>query len=153
LQNFVNAGDFKFSEIKVRLHKLPRILNKCDYAQDELEGLDEADYSLDMEEFENQYYQKEENFSELLHPLVNAPSRHSSTRSKLSRISNHTSRSHTSSTHIKLPNIELQNFEGETCSWLHLRDTFEALIVNKTTLSNVQKFHYLIVSFKNEAKF
>jgi len=33
-----------------------------------------------------------------------------------------------------------------------LRDTFEALIVNNTTLSNVQKFHNLIASLKNEAK-
>ena len=37
-----------------------------------------------------------------------------------------------------------------TCSWLHY--TFEALVVNNTTLSNVQKFHYLIASLKNEAK-
>jgi hypothetical protein len=31
-------------------------------------------------------------------------------------------------------------------------DTFEALIVNNATLSNVQKFHYLIASLKNEAR-
>ena len=31
-------------------------------------------------------------------------------------------------------------------------DTFEALIVNNTALSSVQKFHYLIASLKNEAK-
>jgi hypothetical protein len=31
-------------------------------------------------------------------------------------------------------------------------DTFEALIVNNKTLSNVQKFHYVIASFKNEAR-
>ena len=66
--------------------------------------------------------------------------------------SNLTPRSHTSSTHIKLPTIALPTFEGDTCSWLHFRDTFEALIVNNTTLSNVQKFHYLIASLKNEAK-
>jgi diphosphomevalonate decarboxylase len=36
--------------------------------------------------------------------------------------------------------------------WLHFRDTFEALRVNNTALSNVQKFHYLIASLKNEAK-
>jgi hypothetical protein len=35
---------------------------------------------------------------------------------------------------------------------LHFRDTFEALIVNNTALSNVQKLHYLIASLKNEAK-
>ena len=34
----------------------------------------------------------------------------------------------------------------------YIRDTFEALIVNNTSLSNVQKFHYLIASLKNEAK-
>jgi len=56
------------------------------------------------------------------------------------------------SSHSKLPTIALPTFEGDTCSWLHYRDTTEALIVNKTALSNVQKFHYLIASLKNEAK-
>jgi len=46
----------------------------------------------------------------------------------------------------------LPTFESDTCSWLHYRDTFEALIINSTALSNVQKFHYLIASLKNEAK-
>ena len=59
LQNFLEAGDLKFNEIKVRLDKLPSILNKYESAQDELECLDEADYSLDREEFENNYYQVE----------------------------------------------------------------------------------------------
>jgi hypothetical protein len=45
LQNFLEAGDFKFNEIKVRLDKLPSILNKRESAQDELECIDEADYS------------------------------------------------------------------------------------------------------------
>jgi len=80
------------------------------------------------------------------------PSRRRSPRNSLSGHSNHTPRSHTSSTHIKPPTIALPTFEGDTCSWLHLRDTFEALIVNNTTLSNVQKLHYLIASLKNEAK-
>jgi len=53
---------------------------------------------------------------------------------------------------VKLPLITLPTSEGETCSWLHYPDTFEALIVNNSTLSNEQKFHYLIVSLKNEAK-
>jgi hypothetical protein len=57
-----------------------------------------------------------------------------------------------SGTHIKLPVIALPTFDGNTCSWLHYRGTFEALIVNNTALSNVQKFHYLIASLQNEAK-
>jgi len=34
----------------------------------------------------------------------------------------------------------------------YIIETFKALVVNNTTLSNVQKFHYLIASLKNEAK-
>jgi len=69
----------------------------------------------------------------------------------LSGHSNHTPRSHISSTHIKLPTIALPKFEGDTCSWLNFRDTFVELVVNNKILSNVQKLHYLIASFKNEA--
>jgi len=54
--------------------------------------------------------------------------------------------------HIKLPTIALPTFDGDACSWLQYRDTFEALIVNNTALSNAQKFHYLIASLKLEAK-
>jgi len=70
----------------------------------------------------------------------------------LSGLSKHTSRIPTINTHIKEQSIELTAFECETCSWLNYRDTHEALVVNNRTVSNVQKFHYLIVSFKNEAK-
>ena len=70
------------NEIKVRLDKLPSILNKFEGAQDKLECLDDADYSLDREKFENQYYQVEAKFSELLHPVIEQPlSRRSSPRS------------------------------------------------------------------------
>jgi hypothetical protein len=61
VQNFIEAGDLKVNEIKVRLDKLPSILSKCESAQDELECLDEADYSRDREEFENRYCQVEAN--------------------------------------------------------------------------------------------
>jgi len=70
----------------------------------------------------------------------------------LSGNSNNTPRSHGSIVQIKLPTIALPTFEGDTCHWLYYRDTYEALIVNNTTISNVQKFHYLIASLKNEAK-
>jgi hypothetical protein len=84
-QTFIESGDLKVNEIKVRLDKLPSILSKSETAQDELECLDETDYFLDREEFENQYYQVEVKFNELLHPVVDlSPSRHSSPRSSLS---------------------------------------------------------------------
>jgi len=58
MQTFIDSGDLKVNEIKVRLDKLSSILSKYESAQDELECLDEADYCLDREEFENQYFTK-----------------------------------------------------------------------------------------------
>jgi len=113
---------------------------------------DNTDYSVDGQQYEDHYFKLKVNFNEILHPLMDPPSRRTSPSSSLSGHSNHTPRSHTSSTHIKLPTIALPTFEGNACSWLHYRDTSEALIVNNTTLSNVHNLHYLIASLKNEAK-
>jgi hypothetical protein len=54
--------------------------------------------------------------------------------------------------HINLPVISLPTFDGKICNWLQYRDTFEALNVNNTTLSIVQKYHYFIASLNNVAK-
>jgi hypothetical protein len=153
IQNFIETGDRKLNEIQVRFDELPRIFNRFDTAQSELELSDDTDYVSDREVFETQYFQVKAKLNELLHPVVDSPrSRHNSPRSSSSGHSNTSPRSHTSSLHIKQPVIALPTFEGDTCSWLHFRDTFEALIVNNTALSSVQKFHYLIASLKNEAK-
>jgi len=153
IQHYIEAGEHKINEIQVRFDKLSHIFNRYDTAQSELEILDDTDHSGDRELFENQYYEDEARFHELLHPMVDPLlSRHSSPRSNLSGNNNHSPQSPASGINIKLPLITLPTFEGETCSCLHFRDTFEALIVNNSTLSNVQKMHYLIASLKNEAK-
>jgi hypothetical protein len=56
------------------------------------------------------------------------------------------------STHIRLPTIELPTFSGDACKTLHFRDTFQALIIDNHVLSDIQKFHYLTSSLKDEAK-
>jgi hypothetical protein len=113
--------------------------------QSELELFDEVDHLTDRKQFEDQHFDVKAKFNEILHPVVDQP------QSSLSAHSNTFPKSH-ASTHIKLPTITLATFEGDTCNWLHSRDTFEALIVNNTTLSSVQMFHYFITSLKNEAK-
>ena len=45
MQNFLESGDLKVNEFKVRFDELPGIFNKCDTAQDELELHDDADHS------------------------------------------------------------------------------------------------------------
>ena len=127
--------------------------NKFEAAQSELELTEDIDHSVDRQQFEEQYFEVKVKFNELLHPMVDPLlSRHSSPRSNLSGNNNHSPQSPASGINIKLPLITLPAFEGETCSWLHFRDTFEVLIVNNSTLSNMQRFHYLIASLKNEAK-
>ena len=153
MQTFIETGDRKLNDIRVRFEELPNIFNKFEAAQSELELSDDTDHSVDRQHFEEQYFEVNARFNELLHPMVDPPfSRHSSPRSSVSGNNNHSPQSPASGINIKLPLITLPTFEGETCSWLHYRDTFEALIVNNSTLFNVQKMHYFIASLKNEAK-
>jgi hypothetical protein len=153
MQTFIETGDRKLNDIQVRFDELTNIFNKFETAQSELQLSEDTDHSVDRQQFEDKYFEGKAKFNELLHPVVDPPrSRHSSPRSSLSGHSKTSPRSHASSSHIKLPVIASPTFEGDTCSWLQFTDTFEALIVNNTALSSVQKFHYLIVSLKNEAK-
>ena len=73
IQNFVETGDQKINDIQVRFNKLPDMFSRYDTAQSELEWSDDVDHSGDREQFENQYYQVEAKFSELLHPVVEFP--------------------------------------------------------------------------------
>jgi len=148
MHTYIDTGESKLNDIQVRYDELPKIYNKFEAAQRELELPDDNDYSLDRQQFEDHYFALQARFNELLQPVVQKlPSRHISPRSSVSGNTNNSLRSH-----IKLPTIALPTYDGDTYSWLQYRDTFEALIVNNTALSNVQKFYYLIASLKHEAK-
>ena len=66
LQNFTEAGDKKLNDIQGRFNKLPDIFNNDESAQNKVECFDEADQTLDREDFENQYYKVEAKFNEIL---------------------------------------------------------------------------------------
>jgi hypothetical protein len=108
MQTFIESGDLKVHDIKVRSDELPRIFNKSDTAQDELEPGDGMDHSSDRQASERQYFEIKAKFNELLHSAVQSPvSRHSSPQNSLSTHSNTSPRSRHSNTHIKLPTIAL----------------------------------------------
>ena len=123
------------------------IIYRYDTARNELELYDDTDQFGDRKKFEIQYFEFKSKFSELIYPEIYTPrSRNSSLQSSWSGNRNHSPRSHGSVTHINLSTIALLTFEGDTCSWLHYRDTFEALVVNKTTclmfrISNTTLLH------------
>jgi hypothetical protein len=150
MQTFIESGDRKIHEIQVRFDDLPNIFNKYDTVQSELELSDDIDHSEDRQQFELQYYEVKAKFNELLHPVDDFPELKHSSHSSESVHSDHPRRSQSSS-NIMLPAISLPSFDGNTCSWMNFRDTFEALIVNNSSLSDVQRFHYLIASLKHDA--
>jgi hypothetical protein len=150
LQNFISASEFKVNELQVRYDELPTIYNKFDNAQNVLEVFDDDDdyyYSMDNEAFEEQYSETLARILEFLHPTDSPNVLDSSTEPNDSNSS-----STRGNTQLRLPTIELPTFSGGACKWLHFRNTFQALIIDKNALSNIQKFHYLIPSHKNEAK-
>jgi len=68
IQKFIEVGDQKINENQVRFNKMPDIFNFT--AQSEPVLSDDTDHTGDIECFENQYYQVEVEFSELLHSVV-----------------------------------------------------------------------------------
>jgi hypothetical protein len=146
LQNFIAAAEHKVSELQVRYDELPTIYTKYDNAQNELEISDDDDLSMDRELFGNQYYEIKARLFELLHP-IESPNLDNSTEQNVSN-----SVSTRGNAQISLPTIELPTFSGDACKWLHFRDTFQTLVIDNNTLSDIQKFHYLISSLKDEAK-
>jgi hypothetical protein len=73
MQTYIETEDRKLNEILVRFNMLPDIFNRYDTARSELELLEVVDHSGGRELFENQYYEAEAKFNELLHPVVNQP--------------------------------------------------------------------------------
>ena len=132
----------------MRFNKLPDIFNRYATAQSELELSDDKDHSGDGELFENQYYQVEAKFNELLHPVVDPPlSRHiAACQDTAIILHGHMRVAHISSYQLLLCQpLKVTHVDG------YISETREELIVYNTTLSSVQKFHYLIASL-NEAK-
>ena len=147
MQDFIDSGNPDVNQTQVRFNKLPSIYAKYEASQEELEGYDEADHTDDRADFESQYFAVEARFHEILHANLNHASSISSEHGSSTACS-----TQSSNTHIRLPVIELPTFAGDHCQWLHFRDTFETLIVNNTSLSNVQRLHYLVSVLKGEAK-
>jgi hypothetical protein len=127
MQTFIEAGDRKPNEIEVRYDELQSIFNKFETTQNELECSYNTDHPIDRRQFDDQYYYVKVRFNEFLHFILNPPhSRHSSPGSCSDHSSNLSRSHHSGSAHIKLPIIKLSTSDGNACSWLHIRDKFQA---------------------------
>ncbi|XP_043486650.1 uncharacterized protein LOC122523791 [Polistes fuscatus] len=132
---------FRHDEILVKLREFEEVQTKIELIDDT------SDHSVERESFEDALFTIIGNIDELLEDWsnsahsasTNAPS---PTQSQLSAGSNG---------HIRLPKIELPQFGGSYEEWYSFRDTFKSLIHENSSLSSIQKFHYLRSSLKGEA--
>jgi hypothetical protein len=69
-QTYMENNETKVHELKMRKDKLVDIWSKWGTVQQELECYDGTDHSSDRQQSENQYYNAQAKFSELLQPLV-----------------------------------------------------------------------------------
>jgi hypothetical protein len=148
---YITTGKPKINELQLRATKLPDIYQRYDLAQTELETQDpDTDHSKDRVQFESQFYEVESKLHELLHPTIETLSRQGSPSPSVHNEA--LSPLQGNQVHIRLPQIILPQFDGTISNWLHFKDTFQSLIIDNSHLSNIQRYHYLISSLKDEAK-
>ncbi|XP_048487299.1 uncharacterized protein LOC105384064 [Plutella xylostella] len=134
-------------ELEMRVSRLEVLYSEFDALQTELELLSEdvdERYS-EREQFETQYYAQLSRARELLAaapaPAAPAPSLDGA----------RSSGSGCKHDFVRLPKIDLPHFDGDYQHWLQFRDTYISLIHNNSSISNINKFHYLRAALKGSA--
>jgi len=51
----------------------------------------------------------------------------------------------------RLPEIPLTTYSGDLLAWPVFRDRFQALVVERNGLSNIERFYYLLSCLKDDA--
>ncbi|XP_029171730.1 uncharacterized protein LOC114941055 [Nylanderia fulva] len=154
LPNFKKLGQARITRAatKERLANLKVIFSKCQELHSKITRLASDTQKQQLPYFkEQQFFACEDVFNEtsdymaeILEAFEPGP-RHQSTAldvsnpSEFSRQSSH------------LPKLHLPTFEGGFDKWENFRDRFTSLIANDTSLSNVDRLHYLCSCVKGEA--
>lgn len=102
-----------------------------------------------LDDPENEDNEIQERFDEMYYQILSIH-RHLS-RSESITESNHSHDSGSSSSNIRLPKIVLPSFSGDIKKWPEYFDTFNALIHNSTSITDTEKFHYLLSSLSGDA--
>lgn len=147
LKRLVDAFDenVPVAVLRTHLRKNDTLLEEFRQVHEQIEFLDqETDHSEECVLFENTYFHAISNIEQLIEDKANIVSRPASVASVGANTSQNIS-------NIKLPTIKLPEFDGNYSNWLQFYDTFNTLINDNDTISNVQKFFYLKSSLKGEA--
>lgn len=129
------------SQLKQRLAKFEECWTDFELVQNEIELTNDSDLELSQEReiFENTYFE-----------LVAKAEAFLATPST-SNVPNSFSTSDSNNIQVKLPTIKLPTFSGKYEDWLQFSELFQSLIHANTSLSVIQKFHYLKTSLQGQA--
>jgi len=144
-------------DITERKQKLSDLWNQFDDIQSKIESLENADLTIaDKENLAEQQQNQRANFETAYFALM--------TKCELildqfsiprTQITDNLQSTHTSNnsrdSRIRLPKIDLPHFSGAYEDWYTYQDTFEKLIHNNNSLTDIEKFHYLRSSLKEKA--
>lgn len=136
---------FKIAELKLRLEKYEKLIQEYEIVQTEIEiSSDDLDtQTLERETFEKNYFSLLVECKEFLSIFDKViPNSHSES-SNSSNFDVGSSNNNKNDFNVKLPEIKLPKFTGCYDNWLEFRDTFDSLINENSSITNIQKFHYL----------
>ncbi|KMQ85149.1 hypothetical protein RF55_16472 [Lasius niger] len=102
---------------------------------------------------EEHYVQQKGIFLDLLRTMKNgAPAETGATAANSAAATGQPSSRVSLTPRTTLPRIQLPTFTGKYEDWLSFRDLFVSIISKDTTLTNVERLHYLKTSLKGEAE-
>uniref|UniRef100_A0A6P7G6N7 Uncharacterized protein LOC114334639 n=1 Tax=Diabrotica virgifera virgifera TaxID=50390 RepID=A0A6P7G6N7_DIAVI len=102
-------------------------------------------HAIERQTFEDRYFKIISDIKKLI--LSRRPTDTSDSRS----VNGSIAAGPTNTSNIKLPPLNLATFDGSFDQFLFFRDSFNSIINDDTSLSNVQKFHYLRLSLRGIA--
>ena len=140
IDNYVNSfrPSGSINAITFRLEDLPRIRQKFEDAQDQLELNDSESHEDARAEFETLYYDLWDRMSILTDKFNAQVDQCSVSSGRVKR-------------ELKLPTINLPSFGGNILEFRHFYDIFSSLVVNNDSLDDIQRYHYLLSSLTGEA--
>ncbi|XP_011858966.1 PREDICTED: uncharacterized protein LOC105556478 [Vollenhovia emeryi] len=143
-------------EIAVREQKLRGLWDQFEIAQAKIEDIQAEDedpnqseeQKRERSEFETTYYHSMALAKRLLAPTTPRDTPGASRPLRTPAVDEPEG---VATSSIKLPQLNLPKFDGNYSQWLSFRDSFQALIDECNTLSDIQKFYYLRSSLQGVA--
>ncbi|XP_028134068.1 uncharacterized protein LOC114329225 [Diabrotica virgifera virgifera] len=144
----LECDEIDLYELQQRLSKADTLLDDFNTAQSIIEAEDKNydvncdAHSREREKFENDY-----------HKIIAATKKLTNSFTNTNKFDSNDSTSSTEDnfSNIRFPQLKLPSFDGSFDQWFFFRDRFTSIIRENSSMSKVQKFHYLRLSLQGKA--